>query len=125
MMTITGNVALGKAQQVIRGDWLAADADGPLELIVEVAIPATQVAFRKIGAGRLAPSQTVGESAASRDQMLGQVRTFLLDLLGSRPTVLKAAGALVVRATPGQARQILDHPLVSTVRPNRLHRSSC
>ncbi len=41
--------------------------------------------------------------------------------LPEKPIRLDAAQAFLVTLTPAQLRQILDHPLVGNIRPNRIH----
>ena len=97
--------------------WLSGDGDEKQELIVEAAVPRRKVSFRAVPDGRLLPA-TIGGSAKKK-AILEELASYLTELLHTRPTLLRAAGAFAVRATGSEAERLLDHPLVRSVRLNR------
>ncbi len=69
--------------------------------------------------GRLSPILKGPGPSAKRDEALAELSAFASSLLPEPPKTLRAAGALVLRATPAQARELAAHPLVKAIRPNR------
>jgi hypothetical protein len=54
-----------------------------------------------------------------RAATLAEFHAFLASLLDVPPVLLKAAGAVAIKATSKQVRQFIDHPLVKAIRLNR------
>ncbi len=98
-------------------EWLTRDSSDARELIVEAKLPARKVSFQKGPQGRMLP-RSVGKTA-SRTDALGDLFVDAKALLGTPPTLLKAAGALAVKATRRETQKLLEHPLVRAVRLNR------
>jgi hypothetical protein len=101
-------------------DWLEGEGDETRELIVEAR---TQPRFVRVETDRNGkPVSFEGEPAAlgDRAKITRKLHQELTNLLDGPTTLLKAAGAVVVRANREQLRKILSHPLVKAVRPNRL-----
>lgn len=91
------------------------------ELIVEARLPVRQVIIEKHADGRGSPRAIGVKSTAStqRTTALTELYAFLADRLDIPPVLLKAAGAVAVKATSSQVRQFAGHPLVKAIRPNR------
>jgi hypothetical protein len=100
-------------------EWLESGADEPRELIVEVRSPPRQISAtpRAPGHGRLV--NIAGSSAAGREDRLRQLAEFVTHFACGKLTLLKAAGALALRTSGKDARQIARHHLVKSIRPNR------
>lgn len=98
-------------------EWLGRSSDDERELIVEAAVPRRKVSFRTRAGGRLLPADV--ESSGSRNAVLDELWSYLNDLLATPPTLLRAAGALAVRASGREAQLLLDHPLVRSLKWNR------
>ncbi len=98
-------------------EWLARSNAEERELIVEAAVPSRKVSFRKRADGRMLPAAVGGSEA--RTAVLEELRSYLQGLLATPPTLLKAAGALAVRASGSEAQALLEHPLVKSLRLNR------
>jgi hypothetical protein len=100
-------------------DWLAKDSNDARELIVEARLPARKVTVQKRADGRVVPDGINGSAASDRAAVLAELHDFLSDKLDVPPVLLKAAGAIAVRATSQQVRQFAGHPLVKSIRANR------
>ena len=100
-------------------EWLTRDSSDPRELIVEARLPARKVAVQKRADGRVVADGINGSTASDRAAVLAELHAFLSEKLDIPPVLLKAAGALAVRATSQQVRQFAEHPLVKSIRPNR------
>ena len=98
--------------------WVAGDSDELRELIVEARLPERKVTFRNEG-GRPVPSGSQSESTVNRESVLAALDAFLTELLDHSTTVLKAAGAIAVKASSRQVRQFANHHWVKAIRPNR------
>jgi hypothetical protein len=101
--------------------WLSIDSPEMRELIVEARLPARQAVIEKRSEG-IGNPRTIGVKPTTPDQrskILAELYAFLADRLDVPPVLLKAAGAVAVKATSNQARQFVDHPLVKAIRPNR------
>lgn len=99
--------------------WLATDSSDTRELIVEARLPARKVTIQKHANGRISPTETDATAASERAAALAELHDFLSKRLDVPPVLLKAAGAVAVRATSQQVRQFADHPLVKSIRSNR------
>ena len=64
-------------------------------------------------------NEVTTEPGASRADVLHNLQEFLATLLGQTPHVLQTDGAIPVRVTQDQLRQVMRHPLVRAVRTNR------
>lgn len=99
--------------------WLDTMNDEPREVIVEARVPQRRV---RLGAGVTPGSrarEVITEKGPSRETVLEQLQSFLSELFGNPPRILRAAGAIAVLATRDQVRQIVSHPSVKAVRANR------
>ncbi|HEX4964799.1 MAG TPA: hypothetical protein VF173_28560 [Thermoanaerobaculia bacterium] len=122
-MATRAPAAIEKVHDPELTDWLSREDGEVREILVDAALPRRTVSFEERG-GRLRPTAIPEAPAANgRKEALRQLRLFLEKLLGTPPVLLEAAGALAVRATSRQVRGFVDHPLVKSVRPNRLHRT--
>ncbi len=99
--------------------WLMANGSDARELIVEVRLPERTVAVEKRSDGRKFPVGVKSSAPDQRAAILAEFHAFLASLLDVPPVVLKAAGAVAVKATSKQVQQFVDHPLVKAIRPNR------
>jgi hypothetical protein len=93
--------------------------DEPRELIVEARTPPRHVKVDARRSGVLVPREVEPTGPVDRARVTSELQRELTRLLGSPTTVLRAAGAVVVRARRDQLREILKLPLVKAVRPNR------
>jgi hypothetical protein len=100
-------------------EWLARDSKDARELIVEARLPARKVTVQKRTDGRVVPDEIHDSAASDRTAMLAELHAYLADKLDVPPVLLKAAGAIAVKATSQQVRQFAEHPLVKAIRPNR------
>ncbi len=80
--------------------WLSADSSDEWELIVEVRLPERKVTMQKRDDGSLVPTGLKSNTTSERAAALVKLHVFLTDLLDVPPVLLKAAGAIAVRATP-------------------------
>ena len=99
--------------------WLSADSSDARELIVEARLPARKVIMQERTGGRSVPISMDAGASSERAAVLAELHAFLAEQLDVPPVLLKAAGAIAVRATSQQVRQFADHPLVKAIRPNR------
>ena len=99
--------------------WLSTNSQDARELIVEAQLPRRRVIVQKRADGRMAPVGIQSIAAEERAATLSQLYDFLSERLEVSPVLLKAAGAIAVRATSQQVRQFANHPLVKAIRPNR------
>jgi len=122
--------AAGKVRDPELVHWLAGTGSDEMgervEMIVEVASPRRRVGFRPAPGGRVRPG-AVTEGGSDDDRrrrraVLEELRRDLEQLLAEPPIPLRAAGALALRATRAETRQVLEHPLVRAVRLNRRRR---
>lgn len=108
-----------KIPDVAVRDWLSGSDGEAIELIVEAKLPRRTVSFRKERGKRPVPSGIKSDSGDDRLCALEDLSAYLMKLLNSSPTMLKAAGAIAVRANREQVQQFITHPLVKAVRSNR------
>ncbi len=106
-----------KIRDVELTDWLARSSDEVRELIVVAAVPRRRVSLLRGAGGRMLPTDVA--SSGSRTEVLEELGSYLKDLLKTSPTLLKAAGALAVRASGRQAQELLGHPLVRSLKLSR------
>ena len=99
--------------------WLSADNSDARELIVEARLPARKALMQERSGGRSVPIGMDAGASAERAAVLAELHAFLAEKLDVPPVLLKAAGAIAVRATSQQVQQFADHPLVKALRPNR------
>ena len=103
--------------------WLRTTDDAVREVIVEGHVPRRQVRFTFGNPLERQVNEVTTEPGASRSDVLHDLQEFLATLLGQTPHVLHTAGAIPVRVTRDQLRQVMRHPLVRAVRTNRLRRA--
>ncbi len=99
--------------------WLDTPDDERREIIVEAQVPQRRV---RLPAGRgqgTRPAEVATADGPSRAAVLQELQEFLTEVVGTAPRILAAAGAIPLRATQDQLRQIVRHPLVRAVRTNR------
>ena len=97
--------------------WSGGAESEAIDLIVEAAIPATKVAFRKTPQGKWVPSgiaPTNQDSQQAFDKLEQKLRQLLGDVVP-----LRSAKAFAIRATPPQLLAVLEQTGVRFVRPNR------
>jgi hypothetical protein len=100
-------------------EWLESEGDDTREMIVEAKVPARTVHLGKVVSGRLLPKEITTEGDGDRAGVLRQLHDDLSRLLGGATNLIRAAGAIAVRANREQLLQIARHPLVKAVRSNR------
>ncbi len=102
---------------------MAGDDPGPLSVLIEVDVPATQVGFREDpGSGRRVPAEVLVPTLSSRPRSTAGSPTagrFLEQVLGGPPVWLDAANVFAASATGRQLRQIATSGLVKAIHPNR------
>jgi len=99
--------------------WISGESDEVRELIVEAQMPERRVVYEQETDGRVLPKRIGRKAPAHRLAVLEELNSFLNERLGLETNLLKAAGAIVVRADSQQARYILEHRLVKAIKPNR------
>lgn len=100
--------------------WLSNEEGEARSLIVEVKVPERRIAFeRGRSTARAFPRRLVENDREGRRSAIRELAGFLEQEIGLRARVLETAGAIVVSATPDQARRFLKHPLTKGVHPNR------
>jgi hypothetical protein len=99
--------------------WLNQEDDETREVIVEARVPQRRVQFARGSSNNQLLKEVTTEEGLSRAKVLAQLCDFLTGLLGSAPHILSAGGAIPLRATQDQLRQIVRHHLVKAVRANR------
>jgi hypothetical protein len=99
--------------------WLEADGDDTREMIVEAKVPARTVSLGQGPSGLHLPKAIRTEGHGDRAEVLRELQDDLNRLLGGTTSLLRAAGAIAVRANREQFLEILKHPLVKVVRANR------
>ena len=100
-------------------EWARKDSDETREIIIQAKLPARRVSASSDlrGRHRLTGFETAGSS--SRRALLQELGSELAALTGEEPTMLRAAGAVALRATGRQVHQLLDHPLIRRISSNR------
>ena len=99
--------------------WLSLDRGDVRELIVEARLPDRKIILGRRADGHRVPAGIESIAPTERAAALAELHSFLTALLDVPPVLLKAAGAVAVRATSRQVRQFVRHPLVKTIRSNR------
>jgi len=99
--------------------WLYGDQGDMRSLILEVRLPERRVAFESGVAPRGMAHHLVTEDREGRNRAMRQLADYLGREVGVPIKVLNSAGAIVVSATPSQARRFVPHPLIKGVRMNR------
>jgi len=99
--------------------WLDTEDGAVREVIVEGRLPRRQVRFTPGTPQERQVKEVITEAGDSRTTVLRELQEFLTTLLGHPPGILQAAGAIPVRVTRDQLRQIIQHPLVGGVQSNR------
>jgi hypothetical protein len=61
----------------------------------------------------------VSDDRESRNQVMRQLADYLEREVGVPIRMVNSAGAIIVSATPSQARRFVPHPLIKGVRMNR------
>ena len=102
-------------------DWFErADSGDQLELIVEAAVPARDVAIRRGTRNQPGAADAGAGLREARASVWNSLGEFLNALLPSDDVVpLKSASAFCVLASPPQAEQILASDLVRRISSNR------
>jgi hypothetical protein len=100
-------------------EWLEGMGDDTREMIVEAKVPARTVHLGQGISGHLLPKEIVTRGDGDRAEVLRQLQDDLNRLLGGATNLIRAAGAVAIRADRGQLIQIARHPLVKAVRSNR------
>jgi hypothetical protein len=100
-------------------EWLDGDGDDTREMIVEAKVPGRAVHLGQVVSGRLLPKEVDTKRDGDRAAVLRQLHEDLDRLLGGATNLIRAAGAIAVRANRDQLLQIARHPLVKAVRSNR------
>ncbi len=98
--------------------WILEENNEERELIVEALVPARKVRFKKWAGTSRAP-ESIESEPGDRARILCELRDYLESEVDLRTTLLKAAGAIAIRATGRQVRRFVEHPLVKAIRPNR------
>lgn len=101
-------------------EWMQEDSTGIREVIIEAHLPQRQLLMRLGESGRMVPDRLLSPSPPTdRVRMLEELNDFLSGQMQLPTTILKAAGAIAVRASGKDVRHILEHPMVKAIRPNR------
>jgi hypothetical protein len=99
--------------------WLEGEGDETREMIVEAKLPARTVHLAQGAFGGHLPKEIRTEGDGDRAAVLRELQDDLNGLLGGTTSLLRAAGAIAVRANREQLLEIAKHPLVKAVRANR------
>jgi hypothetical protein len=100
-------------------EWLDGAGGDTRELIVEAKVPARTVRLDHAPLESLSPKEIRSEGGEDRTAVLQELQDDLKGIVGNATNLLRAAGAIAVRANREQLLQILKHPLVKAVRANR------
>ncbi len=101
------------------GRWIETNGEGTRELIVEAKLPRTKVAFERGKPSRPNVADTNPDNSKSRQEILAELASYVSDIVGKPPNIIKSAGALALIATVEQAKLLARHHLVKAIRPNR------
>ena len=104
--------------------WLSAKSGEKRELIVEAKVPERKVLFQRDSNGRSTPVGIASGTPSDRNRTLTQLYSLLADSVEVPPVLLKAAGAVAVRASSREVQKFVAHPLVKRIRSNRKLRKS-
>ena len=100
--------------------WLEATTDEVRDVIVEAALPPRRVVFEKGPGAGASPRSIDSTNDQDRESLLSELDQQLREIVGNEKTrILKAAGAIVVRATAEEIHAMARQPLVKAIRPNR------
>lgn len=99
-------------------EWIDSGSTVPAEFIIQADLPRRSVAVSK-GASRIRQFSVASGSNAERQVLLSEFVAAVRDVIETDPVVLKAAGAVVVSASPDELRRILQLPSVREIRFNR------
>src|SRR5262249_47070299 len=99
--------------------WLDTEGDDMREVIVEARVPQRRVRLAAGTPQQRHAEEVTTEEGADRTEVLQELQEFLTTVIGRRPRILHAAGAIPLHVTRDQLRQIVGHPLVRAVRTNR------
>jgi hypothetical protein len=99
--------------------WFEGEDGGSRELIVEAKLSPRTVRLGQTNTERHSPKEILSEGGADRTTVLQELQNDLKGIVGDETNLLRAAGAVAVRANREQLLQILKHPLVKAVRANR------
>jgi hypothetical protein len=104
--------------------WVSVASEEKRELIVEANVPERKVVFQRRPDGRTVPVGIESSASSDRAETLIQLHNLLANIVDVPPVLLKAAGAVVVKASSREVRQFMDHPFVKRIRSNRKLRKS-
>ncbi|MBM4257151.1 MAG: hypothetical protein FJ147_14785 [Deltaproteobacteria bacterium] len=104
--------------------WVSAESKEKRELIVEARMPERQVTFQRRPDGKSIPVGIDSSASSDRAETLTQLYQLLANSVDVSPVLLKAAGAIAVKASNREVRKFVDHPLVKCIRSNRRLRKS-
>ena len=100
--------------------WLEAATDEVRDVIVEAALPPRRVVFQQRPGAGASPKSIDSANDPDRESLLDELDYQLREIVGVEKTrVLKAAGAIVARATAKEIQAIAKQPLVKAIRTNR------
>ena len=100
--------------------WLETATDEVCDVIAEAALPKRRVMFQQRRGESPSPTSIQSGDEVDREALLDELERALREIDGVEKThVLKAAGAIVVRATAPAVQAIAKHPLVKAIRLNR------
>ncbi len=99
--------------------WMETKGADLRELIVEVKLPLKKVTLFPGKHGRPDVKDINTDTLKLRHEILTELASFVYEISGEQPNILKAAGALATKATREQTRLLSKHRLVKAIRPNR------
>jgi len=101
-------------------EWLYGENTDSRSLIVEVKLPQRRVVFGEAQSDqRRLPRGLVSKDPEARRRTIQALAAYLRDELGLSAKVLETAAAVVVTASPAQARRLAEHALTKRIRLNR------
>lgn len=100
-------------------EWLLEKNDYPKELIVKARISINKVSMKKTTFGFSIPHSIESTETSNKENILRELFSFLKNILDYSPILLKASGAIVVKANNKQILKVLEHPLVKRISFNR------
>ncbi len=99
--------------------WVDAKGEDIRELIVEAKLWRVKVSPLPGKPGNPNVTDAASGKMKSRHEILAELASYVSQISGEPPNILKAAGALALRATREQTRMLSKHHLVKAIRPNR------
>jgi len=100
--------------------WLESTTEEVLDVIVEAALPPRRIIFQQRPGPGASPESIHSAGDSDRDSLLDELDHQLREIVGVAKTrVLRAAGAIVVRATAKDIQAIAKQPMVKAIRTNR------